>query len=81
VHIFFINEKSDPFQGFNKFTWLLVFLSAFGGLVLAVAVKFTDSLMKVRLETNHSTCLEFPFSSDALHFRISPPPSLCFLLV
>ena len=36
------------FDGFNEFTWIFIFLSAIGGLITAVVVKHTDSVVKVK---------------------------------
>lgn len=49
VQVLIFDGRIDPFKGFNNFTWLLVFLSAIGGLVSAVVVKYTDSLVKARV--------------------------------
>ena len=46
--ILVFEKRGDPFHGFNEYTWGLVFLSAVGGLVIAVVVKYTDSLVKAR---------------------------------
>ena len=36
------------FHGFNRFTWVLIVLSAFGGLIISFVLKYTDSIIKVR---------------------------------
>lgn len=49
VQILIFDHIRDLFHGFNPFTWLLIFLSAIGGLIIATVIKYTDSLAKVRL--------------------------------
>ncbi|XP_023243038.1 UDP-N-acetylglucosamine transporter-like isoform X2 [Centruroides sculpturatus] len=34
------------FQGYNKIAWLVVFLQAFGGLVVATVIKYADNILK-----------------------------------
>ncbi|KRZ69286.1 UDP-N-acetylglucosamine transporter [Trichinella papuae] len=35
------------FQGYNIFTWLVILLQAFGGLVIGMVVKYMDNIVKV----------------------------------
>ncbi|CAB4030932.1 UDP-N-acetylglucosamine transporter-like [Paramuricea clavata] len=47
----FINDGSAVrtkgfFQGYNKYTWTVVFLQAFNGLVIATVVKYADNILK-----------------------------------
>ncbi|XP_076308856.1 UDP-N-acetylglucosamine transporter-like isoform X2 [Tachypleus tridentatus] len=47
----FINDQNAVleggfFQGYNHITWLVVFLQAFGGLVVATAIKYADNILK-----------------------------------
>ncbi|XP_032883835.1 UDP-N-acetylglucosamine transporter [Amblyraja radiata] len=34
------------FQGYNKFTWIVVILQALGGLVIAAVIKYADNILK-----------------------------------
>ncbi|XP_069794086.1 UDP-N-acetylglucosamine transporter-like isoform X1 [Narcine bancroftii] len=40
-----INEHGF-FQGYNKFTWIVVTLQALGGLVIAAVIKYADNILK-----------------------------------
>jgi len=56
LQVAMFDRRTSVLHGFNKFTWLLVFLSAVGGLMTAVVVKYTDSLVKVRKATQFKCC-------------------------
>jgi UDP-galactose transporter len=56
LQVLIFDSQKNLFHGFNKFTWLLVLLSAGGGLLVAAALKFTDSLIKVRLHFCVTLC-------------------------
>ncbi|KRX47851.1 UDP-N-acetylglucosamine transporter [Trichinella murrelli] len=48
----FVNDLSAVlengfFQGYNIFTWLVILLQAFGGLVIGMVVKYMDNIVKV----------------------------------
>ncbi|CAM1321190.1 SLC35A3 (predicted) [Pycnogonum litorale] len=34
------------FQGYNFITWIVLFSQAFGGLVIAVVIKYADNILK-----------------------------------
>lgn len=47
----FINDAAAVrqhgfFQGYNNFTWAVIFLQAFGGLIVALVVKYADNILK-----------------------------------
>ncbi|XP_074544229.1 solute carrier family 35 member A3b [Halichoeres trimaculatus] len=39
-------RESGIFQGYNTITWIVVFLQAVGGLVIAVVIKYADNILK-----------------------------------
>ncbi|KRY18171.1 UDP-N-acetylglucosamine transporter [Trichinella patagoniensis] len=48
----FVNDlpavlENGFFQGYNVFTWLVILLQAFGGLVIGMVVKYMDNIVKV----------------------------------
>ncbi|XP_074640995.1 UDP-N-acetylglucosamine transporter-like isoform X2 [Tubulanus polymorphus] len=47
----FINDSTAVlqngfFQGYNEVTWIVITLQAFGGLVIAVVIKYADNILK-----------------------------------
>jgi len=66
--------KDGFFQGYNLFTWWIVFFSSMGGLLIAVVVKYADNLYKafaVSASIVLSTIVSVPlfnFSISALFF-------------
>ncbi|XP_063076563.1 UDP-N-acetylglucosamine transporter-like [Engraulis encrasicolus] len=38
--------RSGMFQGYNELTWIIIVLQAFGGLMVAVAIKYADNILK-----------------------------------
>ncbi|XP_048395098.1 UDP-N-acetylglucosamine transporter-like [Stegostoma tigrinum] len=39
-------KEHGVFQGYNKFTWIVVTLQALGGLVIAAVIKYADNILK-----------------------------------
>nr|XP_006000075.1 PREDICTED: UDP-N-acetylglucosamine transporter-like isoform X2 [Latimeria chalumnae] len=40
-------KLNGVFQGYNKYTWIVIALQAFGGLVIATVMKYADNILKV----------------------------------
>ncbi|XP_071842332.1 UDP-N-acetylglucosamine transporter-like isoform X1 [Apostichopus japonicus] len=39
-------RENGFFQGYNKFTWVVIILQALGGLVIAAVIKYADNILK-----------------------------------
>ncbi|CAI4226574.1 unnamed protein product [Auanema sp. JU1783] len=60
-------DKNGFFQGYNNIIWIVVMLQAYGGLVIALVVKYADNILKgfaVSLSIIISTFLSWFFLGD-----------------
>jgi len=39
-------REAGFFQGYNKFTWIVISLQAFGGILVAIVIKYADNILK-----------------------------------
>lgn len=42
-----LRTLADVSQGFDWKVWIMVLINAFGGIVVAVVIKFADNILKV----------------------------------
>lgn len=63
--------ESGFFQGYNEWTWLAILIQAVGGLIVAVVVKYTNSIMK-GIATSISVILSSVASVFIFNFQIGP---------
>ncbi|EDO34876.1 predicted protein [Nematostella vectensis] len=69
-------QNGGFFQGYNYITWIVVFLQAFGGLIVAAVVKYADNILK-----GFATSVSIIFSSLVSYYFLKDfnPTSLFFL--
>ncbi|XP_031556316.1 UDP-N-acetylglucosamine transporter-like isoform X2 [Actinia tenebrosa] len=77
----FVNDgtavhQSGFFIGYNYITWIVIFLQAFGGLVVAAVVKYADNILK-----GFATSLSIILSSIVSYYLLKDfyPTSLFFI--
>uniref|UniRef100_A0A0N5ADV3 UDP-galactose/UDP-N-acetylglucosamine transporter srf-3 n=1 Tax=Syphacia muris TaxID=451379 RepID=A0A0N5ADV3_9BILA len=79
ISIFVKDAKQIKHQGFmvgfDIAVWLTVFLAAFGGLIVAVIIKYTDNILKA-FATSFAVILSCIFSAILFNFQ----PTLIFLI-
>lgn len=63
------------FQGFDLLVWCIVLFQAFGGLIVAVVIKYADNILKA-----FATSIAIILSSIAGIFLFSHYPKLLFIL-
>jgi len=69
-------SKDGFFQGYNSIIWTVVFLQAYGGLVIALVVKYADNILK-----GFAVSLSIILSSFASWFFLGDfEPSLTFAI-
>ena len=61
--------------GFDPAVWATICLGAFGGLIVAVVIKYTDNILKA-FATSIAVVLSCGFSAIIFHFQ----PALIFLV-
>eukprot|EP00128_Syssomonas_multiformis_P008936 Colp12_sorted_trinity150504_noHs@11644 len=66
--------KDGFFQGYNWTTWCVILLQAFGGVLVAVVVKYADNILK-----GFATSIAIILSCIAAMFLFDFQPSLSFL--
>ncbi|KAG1668411.1 UDP-N-acetylglucosamine transporter [Nymphon striatum] len=69
-------QQEGFFQGYNMYTWLVIISQAFGGLVIAVVIKYADNILK-GFAASLSIILSAVFSYFLLHDFV---PSVKFFI-
>ncbi|XP_014679460.1 PREDICTED: UDP-N-acetylglucosamine transporter-like isoform X2 [Priapulus caudatus] len=69
-------QQNGFFQGYNRVTWIVILLQAFGGLVVAAVVKYADNILK-----GFATSISIIFSTLASYFLLGDfePAGLFFV--
>ncbi|KXJ18975.1 UDP-N-acetylglucosamine transporter [Exaiptasia diaphana] len=69
-------QANGFFQGYNYITWMVIFLQAFGGLVVAAVVKYADNILK-----GFATSLSIILSSVVSYYLLQDfNPSISFFV-
>jgi UDP-galactose transporter len=67
-------------QGYTPLTWLVIFLEAAGGIVVALVIKYTDNILK-NFATAISIVTSTAVSSWAMNFAVTPTFTVGTVLV
>merc|ERR1712194_424567 len=59
------------FQGYSGVTWCVIFLEAFGGIMVALVIKYTDNILK-NFATAISIISSTVISSFFMDFEVTP---------